>query len=195
MTLHVTPEYFSSILSPERQYYSFLCILGGFNPLFFYFFNENIKKNLLIPNFFCTFAAEMLNRKIYSVFAWVTVVAFVSMLVVKDYHGLLLHNEWFGVHACCCHLSHNAEDQICVLDGMPLSKHSAHNHSSFIANNAEDDDCAICHFAVAKILQARYVRCGFAATCLGMLPVSDYLFSIYTFLDHCPGRAPPFGMM
>ncbi len=142
-------------------------------------------------DFLCTFAGEMLNRKIYSVFAWVTVVTFVSMLVIKDYHGLLLHNISEGAHTCCCHHSHSSEDQICVLDGKPLSELGAHAHKSFVALHAEDDDCAICHFAIAKILQARYAFFGFAATCIGTLPVSEYLCSLYTFLDHCPGRAPP----
>ncbi len=143
--------------------------------------------------FLCTFAPEMRIGKIHSLFAWVTVVAFVSMLVIKDYHGLLLHKASAGTHICCCHHSQNAEDQICVLDGKPLSEHDAHAHKSLVAFHAADDDCAICHFAVAKILQARYAFCVFSATCLGALPVSEYLFFLYTFLDHCPGRAPPFG--
>ncbi len=142
-------------------------------------------------DFFCTFAPEMRIGKIHRLFAWVTVGTFVSMLVIKDYHGLFLHNISERTHTCCCHHSHSSEDQICVLDGKPLSEHSSHAHKSFVALHAEDDDCAICHFAIAKILQARYAFCGFAATCIGTLPVSEYLFSLYTFLDHCPGRAPP----
>lgn len=141
--------------------------------------------------FLCTFAPEMRIGKIHSLFAWVTVVAFVSMLVIKDYHGLLLHNTSAGAHSCCCHHSHSEADQICVLDGKPLSEHGAHDHKSFVALHADEDDCAICHFAIAKILQARYAFCGFVATCIGTLPASEYLFSLYTFLDHCPGRAPP----
>ncbi len=142
--------------------------------------------------FLCTFAPGMRIGKIHSLFAWVTVVAFVGMMVVKDYHGLLLHKASSGTHTCCCHHSQADGEQICVLDGKPLSEHGAHDHKSFVALHAEDDDCAICHFTIAKLLQARYACCGFAATCLGSLPLSEYLFPLYTFLNHCPGRAPPY---
>ncbi len=141
--------------------------------------------------FLCTFASEMQNKKINSLFAWVMVVAFVSMLVVKDYHGLLLHNESLGRHARCCLHSRNADKPIGVLDYQPLSEHEEHAHMSFVAFQEEEDDCAICHFLIAKILQVRYAFCGFTASFLGSMPISDYLFSLYTFLGHCPGRAPP----
>ncbi len=131
----------------------------------------------------------MQKRLAYCLLAWVMLVAYGGMMVVKDYHALWVHAD---VHSCCCHHSHRAQDAICVLDGLPLSEHKVHSHASFVEADTDEDDCAICHFTVVKVLEPQFFVCGMAKTLLSILPQVDYLFSLYTFLDHCPGRAPPF---
>lgn len=86
---------------------------------------------------------------------------------------------------------HSAQHIICVLDGLPLSEHKAHTHSSFVEADTDGEGCAICDFSIAKILRPSYFMCEVVTACLGSLPAHDYLFSLYTFFDHCSGRAPP----
>ncbi len=133
----------------------------------------------------------MQKKRIYCLLTWVTMVAFIGMMVVKDYHSFWTHCSC-AYSECCCHHSHDLQQTICVLDGIPLSEHGAHSHSSFVEWDTDDDNCVICHFAITKILQPKYVTCGFAATCLGAMPVQDFPNSLFTYLGHCPGRAPPY---
>ena len=111
------------------------------------------------------------------------------MLVVKDYHHLWMHAA-ASARTACCH-AHHTRDAICVLDGMPIHEHKQHSHNSIVPQDTEGDDCAICHYSIAKILQPGYTHCGWVAASLGTLPPRDSRSPLNTFPDHCPGRAPP----
>lgn len=83
----------------------------------------------------------MKQKQAYGLLAWGILFAFCTMMIVKDTHYLFHH------HHCCC----ANPEAICVLDGEPLDCHHHHDHTSFLALDNSDDDCAICHFQVVKI--------------------------------------------
>ncbi len=74
----------------------------------------------------------MRKQWLYDLWAWMMLIAFSSMLFVKDTHYLYHH-------------------------------HCAHHHSyceasyvSDVDSDCCDDDCAICHFQIAKVAKSSY---------------------------------------
>lgn len=103
------------------------------------------------------------------------------MMTVKDTHYLFHH------HCCCC-ANH---ESICVLDGEPLDGLHHHDHSSFLALENCDDDCAICHFQLVKVPKPSYVAYlnpVLTIRKIEILPVIRYHF--VSFVSIIP-RAPP----
>lgn len=126
-------------------------------------------------DFFYTFAPSMKLHVKYSVFSWAILVAFVFMVVVKATHH---------------HLPHEALQTECVVDHTPLSDCS-HSHASLINLIADDNDCAICHFLLAKILPPLSAHYWLPTLVFCRWQPSDYSFLPDYFFAHCPGRAPP----
>ena len=120
----------------------------------------------------------MVKTRTYRIFFLLTLVAFVGMQVVKCYHACHVHNRNYTV-------------PICVADGMPLNAHSAHSHSSVVPYFDSDNECAICHFNVAKCLQPQWHFCGLTKPYIFLLSARNYLCDSHTFSESVSLRAPP----
>ncbi len=121
----------------------------------------------------------MRKKVTYCLWAWVVLIAFCQMMAVKQLHH----------HDHCTH-GHGAHDCICVLDHLPLDE-CRHSHASLIAYDSEEDDCAICHFTIAKLFQPKYVITPVVTTQYSVLQEADYHFLPGVFYARCSGRAPP----
>lgn len=122
----------------------------------------------------------MKQKQVYGLLAWGILFAFCAMMTIKDTHYLYFHH-------CCCSAD---SESICVQDGEPLDSHH-HDHSSFLASDSCDDDCAICHFQLVKVSKpsyAAYLNPVLTIRKIEVLPVIRYPF--VSFVSITP-RAPP----
>ena len=77
-----------------------------------------------------------MRPRLRQIIAWVLLVAFCGMTGTKAFH----HHHWNAV-----------EDVVCPLDGIAMSHHTL-AHTILDSLDEEDDDCAICHFVVTKVI-------------------------------------------
>ena len=77
-----------------------------------------------------------MRPRLRQIIAWVLLVAFCGMTGTKAFH----HHHWKAV-----------EDVVCPLDGVTMSHHTL-PHSILDSLDEEDNDCAICHFTVTKVV-------------------------------------------
>lgn len=70
------------------------------------------------------------------IIAWVLLLAFCNMAGTKAFH----HHHWKA-----------AEDIVCPLDGIAMSHHTL-AHTILDSFDEEDDECAICHFIITKVV-------------------------------------------
>lgn len=82
------------------------------------------------------FCRPKMKPRLKQMIAWVLLVAFCGMTGTKAFH----HHHWKA-----------AEDVVCPLDGVTMSHHSL-GHSILEALDEDDNDCAICHFTVTKVV-------------------------------------------
>lgn len=77
-----------------------------------------------------------MRARLRQIIAWVLLMAFCGMTGTKAFH----HHHWKAV-----------EDVICPLDGIAMSHHTL-AHTILESLDDDDDDCAICHFSVTKVV-------------------------------------------
>lgn len=121
----------------------------------------------------------MKRKRVYGLLAWVILFAFSAMMTVKDTHHLFHHHD----HCCC--------GAICVIDGLPLDCHHHHDHSSFLALDSCDDDCAICQFQVVKVQKPSYTAYLCPATTVRKIEVLPFVFYCSVSFGSTNPRAPP----
>ncbi len=122
----------------------------------------------------------MKQKRLYGLLAWGILFAFCTMMIVKDTHYLFHH------HCCCAN-----HESICVLDGEPLDCHHHHDHTSFLALDNSDDDCAICHFQVVKVSKPSYTAYLSPAMTIRKVEVLPVIRYYFVSVVSITPRAPP----